>query len=290
MGAEVFGPVLHVLRYSRSKLDQLLADINSTGYGLTFGLHTRIESTVQHVLSHVEAGNLYVNRNTIGAVVGVQPFGGRGLSGTGPKAGGPLILRRLLAQAPTAPHLMRGRVPAAMTAWTDWLRGQGESTSATTAASLTRLPLVGGEIALPGPVGEKNLYSLTPRGNVLCIPTTKTGLYNQISLALSGGNTALILADASISSWYISLPDAIRTKVKLVASATAEPCAIVLSERDDAAFAAARQALAGSNTAPIASSWITGNELPSAECVLEEQSRSINTTAAGGNASLMTLG
>lgn len=290
MGAEVFGPVLHVLRYSRSKLDQLLADINSTGYGLTFGLHTRIESTVQHVLSHVEAGNLYVNRNTIGAVVGVQPFGGRGLSGTGPKAGGPLILRRLLAQAPTAPHLMRGRVPAAMTAWTDWLRGQGESTSATTAASLTRLPLVGGEMALPGPVGEKNLYSLTPRGNVLCIPATKAGLYDQISLALSGGNTALILADASISSWYISLPDAIRTKVKLVASATAEPCAIVLSERDDAAFAAARQTLAGSNTAPIASAWITGNELPSADCVLEEQSRSINTTAAGGNASLMTLG
>jgi RHH-type proline utilization regulon transcriptional repressor/proline dehydrogenase/delta 1-pyrroline-5-carboxylate dehydrogenase len=125
---------------------------------------------------------------------------------------------------------------------------------------------------------------------VLCIPATKTGLYNQISLALSGGNTALILADASISSWYISLPDAIRTKVKLVASATAEPCAIVLSERDDAAFAAARQTLAGSNTAPIASAWITGNELPSADCVLEEQSRSINTTAAGGNASLMTLG
>ncbi|MFP2872341.1 bifunctional proline dehydrogenase/L-glutamate gamma-semialdehyde dehydrogenase PutA [Acetobacter tropicalis] len=289
MGAEVFGPVLHVLRYSRSGLDQLLADINATGYGLTFGLHTRIESTVQHILSRVEAGNLYVNRNTIGAVVGVQPFGGRGLSGTGPKAGGPLILRRLLAQPPTVPQLVRGCVPAAMSAWTDWLRQQGESSSARTAAALARQPLVGGEIALPGPVGEKNLYNLAPRGNVLCIPATKAGLYDQISLALSGGNTVLILADESIASWYVSLPEAIRAKVKLVASATAEPCAIVLSERDDAAFAAARQALANS-TAPIASAWITGNGLPSAECVLEEQSRSINTTAAGGNASLMTLG
>lgn len=124
---------------------------------------------------------------------------------------------------------------------------------------------------------------------MLCIPATKAGLYDQISLTLSGGNTALILADESIASWYVSLPEAIRAKVKLVASATAEPCAIVLSERDDAAFAAARQALANS-TAPIASAWITGNGLPSAECVLEEQSRSINTTAAGGNASLMTLG
>ena len=97
---EVFGPVLHVIRYSREDLDRLIDDINATGYGLTFGLHTRLDETIAHVTSRVRAGNIYVNRNVIGAVVGVQPFGGRGLSGTGPKAGGPLYLGRLLQQPP----------------------------------------------------------------------------------------------------------------------------------------------------------------------------------------------
>ncbi|WP_415507987.1 bifunctional proline dehydrogenase/L-glutamate gamma-semialdehyde dehydrogenase PutA [Acetobacter sp.] len=288
MGAEVFGPVLHVLRYARTDLDRVLADINGTGYGLTFGLHTRIEATVTHALSHVEAGNLYVNRNTIGAVVGVQPFGGRGLSGTGPKAGGPLILRRLLAQAPDLGPLVRGKLPNTMRVWTDWLREQGESACAATAATLSRTPLVGGECTLPGPVGEKNLYSLMPRGNILCIPATKTGLYNQISLALSGDNKALVLAHDSASVWHSSLPASLQKAIEIVSSATVEPCAIVLTERDDEAFTAARKALSAGDY-PIASAWITGTGLPAAECVLEEQSCSINTTAAGGNASLMTL-
>ncbi|HEY5299507.1 MAG TPA: bifunctional proline dehydrogenase/L-glutamate gamma-semialdehyde dehydrogenase PutA, partial [Acetobacteraceae bacterium] len=87
---EVFGPVLHVLRYRRDDLDAVMAAIGATGYALTFGLHTRIDETIAHVADRVAAGNVYVNRNLIGAVVGVQPFGGHGLSGTGPKAGGPL--------------------------------------------------------------------------------------------------------------------------------------------------------------------------------------------------------
>ncbi|HEX5694127.1 MAG TPA: bifunctional proline dehydrogenase/L-glutamate gamma-semialdehyde dehydrogenase PutA, partial [Arenimonas sp.] len=86
---EVFGPVLHVLRYEASELDQVMADINATGYGLTLGIHSRIDATVEKIASRVHVGNCYVNRNQIGAVVGVQPFGGHGLSGTGPKAGGP---------------------------------------------------------------------------------------------------------------------------------------------------------------------------------------------------------
>ncbi|MCX2559889.1 bifunctional proline dehydrogenase/L-glutamate gamma-semialdehyde dehydrogenase PutA [Acetobacter farinalis] len=289
IGPEVFGPVLHVLRYSRSTLDALLSSINETGYGLTFGLHTRIEATVQHVLSRIEAGNLYVNRNTIGAVVGVQPFGGRGLSGTGPKAGGPLILRRLLAQAPALPRLVRGRTPAPMARWTDWLREQGEGRAASTAAALGRQPLVGGQIALPGPVGESNLYSLTPRGAVLCIAQTKAGLYDQISLALSGGNTALVLADTHLTGWIASLPDVLRSVIRPVSTATEDPCALVLGEQDEAAFAAARAAL-GTGSRPIASAWLTADSLPHPESMVEEQCHSINTTAAGGNASLMALG
>ncbi len=91
---EVFGPVLHVIRYASGELDQVLAQINATGYGLTLGIHSRIESTIAHVQETVRVGNVYVNRNMIGAVVGVQPFGGEGLSGTGPKAGGPHTLLR----------------------------------------------------------------------------------------------------------------------------------------------------------------------------------------------------
>ncbi|WP_081273909.1 bifunctional proline dehydrogenase/L-glutamate gamma-semialdehyde dehydrogenase PutA [Acetobacter pasteurianus] len=288
IGPEVFGPVLHVLRFERDKLEELLLEINDTGYGLTFGLHTRLDSTIKSVLSQVEAGNLYVNRNTIGAVVGVQPFGGRGLSGTGPKAGGPLILRRLLSEAPTVAQIVRGRTTPEMAQWTDWLREKGESKAAQIAGNLARLPLVGGEIILPGPVGEQNIYRLSARGNVLCVPITLAGLYDQISLALAGGNTALVLAEEELTGWLDRLPDILRQAIRPVASATALPCSILLGEDDNAIFRSARRTLAEAN-GPIVSAFVTGATLPSVEVVLEEQSRSINTTAAGGNASLMTL-
>lgn len=91
---EVFGPVLHVIRFAIKDLDKVVVEINSTGYGLTFGVHSRVEERIQYLRKHIRAGNMYVNRNMIGAVVGVQPFGGEGLSGTGPKAGGPHYLAR----------------------------------------------------------------------------------------------------------------------------------------------------------------------------------------------------
>jgi RHH-type proline utilization regulon transcriptional repressor/proline dehydrogenase/delta 1-pyrroline-5-carboxylate dehydrogenase len=90
---EVFGPILHVVRYERGHLDKVIEAINASGYGLTLGLHSRIEAVADYVAEHARVGNLYVNRNQIGAIVGVQPFGGEGLSGTGPKAGGPNTLR-----------------------------------------------------------------------------------------------------------------------------------------------------------------------------------------------------
>jgi RHH-type proline utilization regulon transcriptional repressor/proline dehydrogenase/delta 1-pyrroline-5-carboxylate dehydrogenase len=91
---EVFGPVLHVIRFKGDRIGQVVEAINATGYGLTHGIHTRVDETRDLILSRVHAGNTYVNRNQIGAVVGVQPFGGEGLSGTGPKAGGPHYLPR----------------------------------------------------------------------------------------------------------------------------------------------------------------------------------------------------
>ncbi len=95
---EIFGPVLHLIRYKADQLDKVCEAINNTGFGLTLGLHTRVNSTIAYVQQHVKVGNLYVNRDQIGAVVGVQPFGGEGLSGTGPKAGGPHYLHRFAVE------------------------------------------------------------------------------------------------------------------------------------------------------------------------------------------------
>jgi RHH-type proline utilization regulon transcriptional repressor/proline dehydrogenase/delta 1-pyrroline-5-carboxylate dehydrogenase len=95
---ESFGPVLHIVRYPGNRLDQVVESVNATGFGLTFGIHSRIDETIEEVVGRVRAGNIYVNRNIIGAVVGSQPFGGEGLSGTGFKAGGPHYLLRFAAE------------------------------------------------------------------------------------------------------------------------------------------------------------------------------------------------
>ncbi len=154
---EVFGPILHVVRWKRDELPALVEAINATGYGLTHGVHTRIDETVAAILERVRAGNVYVNRNIVGAVVGVQPFGGHRLSGTGPKAGGPLYLRRLT----------RG-VPASLP----------------TAA-----------IVLPGPTGESNTLEFHPRGVVVCIAGDERRLTAQAKAALALGNTVLVKRD-----------------------------------------------------------------------------------------------
>ncbi|HWA50362.1 MAG TPA: L-glutamate gamma-semialdehyde dehydrogenase, partial [Dongiaceae bacterium] len=95
---EVFGPILHVIHYAADRLDDVLAAVNATGYGLTLGVHSRIDGKVAYITERLKVGNAYVNRNMIGAVVGVQPFGGEGLSGTGPKAGGPRYLHRFATE------------------------------------------------------------------------------------------------------------------------------------------------------------------------------------------------
>jgi RHH-type transcriptional regulator, proline utilization regulon repressor / proline dehydrogenase / delta 1-pyrroline-5-carboxylate dehydrogenase len=95
---EVFGPILHVVRWKAHALDGMIDAINRTGYGLTLGVHSRIETVQRRIARKARVGNVYVNRNMIGAVVGVQPFGGQGLSGTGPKAGGPFYLHRFTTE------------------------------------------------------------------------------------------------------------------------------------------------------------------------------------------------
>ncbi|HUC61487.1 MAG TPA: bifunctional proline dehydrogenase/L-glutamate gamma-semialdehyde dehydrogenase PutA, partial [Alphaproteobacteria bacterium] len=295
---EVFGPVLHVLRYRRPEMDRLVERINATGYGLTFGLHTRIDGTVERVAAQIRAGNVYVNRNTIGAVVGVQPFGGHGLSGTGPKAGGPLYLWRLLRRAPApdvgAPGSDEARAPART--YAAWLRMQGRMSEAERCAGYAERSLLGAEIELPGPVGEQNLYSLHPRGTILLLPESEAGLLLQLGAVLATGNDAAIAAPALLVSMLGNLPDALARRVARVADWTqggAFAAILVEGERERLLDAMSRAAAWPGPIVQVqgvaSAELVAGRADYALEGLLEERSLSINTAAAGGNANLVAI-
>jgi RHH-type proline utilization regulon transcriptional repressor/proline dehydrogenase/delta 1-pyrroline-5-carboxylate dehydrogenase len=302
---EVFGPVLHVVRFRRDKLDQLLEDIHATGYGLTFSVHSRIDETIERVIDGVRAGNIYVNRNMIGAVVGVQPFGGEGLSGTGPKAGGPLYVRRLLAACP--PRRGSGGAPsasmAALIELRDWLTAAGDMSAARLCAHyLDTSPLRDVEI-LPGPTGELNTYELRPRGRVLCHAKTRLGAFAQLGAALATGNLACFAQNAVTSTLLAQLPTAIRTRACLVEnpierSSESEPddFAAALFEGEPSMAAAWARQLAARDGPIVTPQCLTPDDISGGkayyllEWLVTERSISINTAAAGGNASLMTIG
>ncbi|HYI83392.1 MAG TPA: bifunctional proline dehydrogenase/L-glutamate gamma-semialdehyde dehydrogenase PutA, partial [Acetobacteraceae bacterium] len=230
---EVFGPVLHVLRFRRGRLDALVDEINATGYGLTFGVHSRIDETIARAAGRASAGNIYVNRNLIGAAVGSQPFGGHGLSGTGPKAGGPLYLRRLLSAGPAEPDLPRpvAPPPPALAAWCDWLKARGHAASAERCAGFAGRSRLGLRLDLPGPVGEANSYALRPRGRVLCVPTTGPGLFAQLGAVLATGNAARVpVASALRAGLNGDLPAELSGLVAVEGKLDAEDCVGVLFE------------------------------------------------------------
>ncbi|MBT2188295.1 trifunctional transcriptional regulator/proline dehydrogenase/L-glutamate gamma-semialdehyde dehydrogenase [Sphingobium nicotianae] len=283
---EVFGPVLHVVRYQRADLNTLIDAINATGYGLTFGLHTRLEETIAHVTGRVRAGNHYVNRNIIGAVVGVQPFGGRGLSGTGPKAGGPLYLGRLVQAAPTALPTPNGPPDAALADFIAWLEERGEAIAAATARGYAQRSLLGLELELPGPVGERNLHALHPRGTILLLPATPAGLYQQIAATLATGNLACIEG--------MALPDLPDSVARRLAPRAKEPLAGALIEgTPDRLLSALADLAARPGPVLLAQTASPGDCLQGPayrlDWLVEEVTTSINTTASGGNASLMTI-
>ncbi|WP_298958891.1 trifunctional transcriptional regulator/proline dehydrogenase/L-glutamate gamma-semialdehyde dehydrogenase [uncultured Methylobacterium sp.] len=291
MEREVFGPVLHVLRYRREDLDRLIADINATGYGLTFGLHTRIDETIARVTGQIAAGNVYVNRNVIGAVVGVQPFGGGGLSGTGPKAGGPLALGRLLARTPARALDGCGGAgaPAEARAYRDWLGRTAPDEAGACAALLAATPL-GGHRVLPGPVGETNLYALHPRGRLAALAGSEAGLRAQLGAILATGNAAVVEAGNPARAALAGLPPAIAARIATVEDWAAVPdLAGVLAEGEAQCLAAlARVAERDGAVIPVIAAGSDGScDLAR---LVEERVVSTNTAAAGGNASLMTIG
>ncbi|SEH91261.1 bifunctional proline dehydrogenase/L-glutamate gamma-semialdehyde dehydrogenase PutA [Paracoccus alkenifer] len=250
---EVFGPVLHVATFRGEQLDQVIADINARGFGLTFGLHTRIDSRVQEVSDAIHAGNIYVNRNQIGAVVGSQPFGGEGLSGTGPKAGGPRYVPRFFAPATAS---------ASVGAW----QGQADETrlhSALAAPGSQKLD----ERLMPGPTGEMNRLTAHSRSPLLCLGPGAEAAAAQVAAVQALGGHA-VAADGSLP------PEALTRMPQLSA---------VLWWGDEAQGRAYAQALAEREGEVV--QLITG--MPDLAHVAHERHLCVDTTAAGGNAALL---
>lgn len=289
---EVFGPVLHVIRYRRADLDVLIDEINATGYGLTFGLHTRLDETIGYVSRRIRAGNLYINRNIIGAVVGVQPFGGHGLSGTGPKAGGPLYVGRLVTVPPPTAMCGTTRADEAALDLAAWLEQRNEPEAAETVRQQISQALLGLRVDLTGPVGETNSYALRPRGRILLLAETPRGFYRQLGAALATGNSVIVVRRPGLQDHVDALPPSVAARMSWATDwSTAGSFAAVLIEGDAARIRTIGREIAA-RPGPVIS--VLAEETPARpyrlESLLDEVSISINTTASGGNASLMTIG
>ena len=280
----------------RTRSTRLLQKVNALGYGLTFGIHSRIDETIARASDRINAGNIYVNRNIIGAVVGVQPFGGHGLSGTGPKAGGPLYLRRLLAVRPAATGLPPGTAPQPFHDFLAFLGADGAGQADCDPAALAGIGAAtpcGVRLDLPGPVGEQNTYRLVPRGAVLCVAATRGGAIRQIAVALATGNRALVACDAD-TGFLDRLPPPLRVHIARAPSGDDPAPSAALFEGEAAALQRLATDLA-ERDGPVVPIYA----LPSGagaegsyplEYLLAEQAISVNTAAAGGNATLMTIG
>ena len=307
LGPEVFGPVLHLVRYPRAKLGELLAQINDSGYGLTLGVHTRIDETIAQVVNTAKVGNLYVNRNIVGAVVGVQPFGGEGLSGTGPKAGGPLYMYRLLGarpqeavtsqlrQEPGATPQAEAAKPALLA-----LRGWAGKQAPALVALCDRygeLALSGLTQLLVGPTGERNSYSLLPRERVLCLAAddkeAKTDLLAQLAACLAVGTEVLWQDNAQNRTLLTSLPSEVQARIQLVADWASSDIgfdALLHHGDSDQLREVAKLAAARAGAIVGVHGLHRGETDIPLERLLIEHALSVNTAAAGGNASLMTIG
>ena len=296
---EVFGPVLHFVRYKRNDLDALLAQINGIGYGLTMGLHTRIDETIAKVVSAARVGNLYVNRNMVGAVVGVQPFGGEGLSGTGPKAGGPLYLYRLLSKRPDEmlahaldrdAALLDRKPEGSLQSLMDWTAEHpGELFQVCTRMAF--LSRAEARLDLPGPTGERNVYSLGARAAVLCLAENDTDRLVQLAAVLAVGGRAIWPMQAS--TLLEQLPLEVQAKVALANDWTSEDVKFdsVLLHGSIEALTQLQQRLCMCGGPIVSVERLAPGEIAvPLERLLTERTLSVNTAAAGGNASLLTIG
>ena len=299
---EIFGPVLHVATFEADDIDNVVDSINAKGFGLTFGLHTRVDSRVSQIVKRIKVGNIYVNRNQIGAIVGSQPFGGEGLSGTGPKAGGPHYVRRFMKSAEKM-SVAQGKATV-MTAelqtaianlnHQQWSDANNRSTILREVLGNVTLE----EIAtghsepheMPGPTGENNYLTNHARGVVLCLGPDLETAQQQAAAALVQGNAVIMIApgvnDTVRKLQALGVPvqgiDGILCPEALLPTRGFDA---VVSNADTQTLKSYRQALAERDGVLLP--LIT--EVDSPERFVIERHLCVDTTAAGGNASLIAM-
>ncbi len=313
MNDEVFGPVLHIVRWS-GDVDALVDRINALGYGLTLGVQTRIDSRAERIADRARVGNVYVNRNIIGAVVGVQPFGGEGLSGTGPKAGGPHYLMQFAASV-SSPTVAAAALPEARPASLDAAVARAHASDWNTATLDERCAWLDAVRAsalavqarrqlatqtLPGPTGERNELRLHGRGVIASIATSAdAATQTQWQAALAAGNTLLVAlppaareqAEGVLIYWQRAgalSADAVQV---IDAPFDAAVAAIAADDRihgviAEAGFATALRQLLAARRGAIVPLFV-GDMSATLWRLTAEQTLTVNTAAAGGNAALL---
>ncbi|MFT5707100.1 MAG: RHH-type proline utilization regulon transcriptional repressor/proline dehydrogenase [Oceanospirillaceae bacterium] len=316
---EIFGPILHVATFKGKDINKVVATINAQNYGLTFGIHSRVDSRVQSLVSQIKAGNAYVNRNQIGAIVGSQPFGGEGLSGTGPKAGGPHYLKRFLStptltsQALVAHNsaLSLSELQQEITAlancsrnsaWLHYpdnrqtlLRRWIDETSDTSLINnelLAQIVPPTAPLQMPGPTGELNILSEYARGLVLCLASNFKVSIQLALAALSQGNCVLMLVDDQNEGFLRELNEVAQHLAIPVAFIAAGFNAKDLISLQNFSAVASDADAENSKQYRIALAQRQGALLPlinetSPERYILERHLCVDTTAAGGNASLI---
>ncbi|MGJ8528614.1 bifunctional proline dehydrogenase/L-glutamate gamma-semialdehyde dehydrogenase PutA [Maritalea sp.] len=284
---EIFGPILHVATFKAHKIDDVIADINGRGFGLTFGLHTRMDERIEKIGAKIKVGNFYVNRNQIGAIVGSQPFGGEGLSGTGPKAGGPNYLNRFrtdsafkdldIKEANVTAQNIQDAFGSHDTK--DWVNRNDRA---------ELLGLVADEMQhdLPGPTGEYNRLSYSPRGKFLIMGAGEA-LVDLAKAALKWGNNVVVVT--SQISTQLGQLGMLGAPISII-EGSIDPAILAELEIDGIGLAGSgafgqqvRQSLA-KRDGPIVS--VIGDAFDVAGFV-HERAICVDTTAAGGNASLL---
>lgn len=290
---EVFGPVVHVIRFAGGDLDKVIDEINSSGYGLTQGLHSRIEETATKVYENIKAGNIYINRNTVGAVVGVQPFGGEGMSGTGPKAGGPLYLYRL---TDTKAHPQENykekkynfvKLDSFVTALDKCgFNSLEQQELYNYAESLRKESLLTKQIELPGPTGERNFMFFAKRGLIACFAGNTLDYAKQIICAFATGNDVVLPTSSHTDVFAKILPKGslISNQLKDVRMINAAMIANSYSNVDEL-----RNSLAKRDGCLVINVHEQDKGHYNLHLLMIERTVSINVTATGGNVQLMSI-
>ena len=291
---EFFGPILHVIRYKSEHLECMIDQLNAKGFGLTFGIHSRIKTQVDLVSKRINAGNIYINRNQVGAIVGSQPFGGEGFSGTGPKAGGPSALHGYSRglNTPFAKDclvLSNNKTPFFDQVMIDKITNAFPVLDQVFIGYLVdTVNQYGQSVELPGPTGESNTLSYHPKGCILCLGFSDKDALQQCLMAMALGNTVMTTLSQECFDQLIGLGFDVN---KLFKMAGVNPTAELLkSDCYDAIMYSGDSKKfdwlvidRNSGITPVINSTNEPWQL------LNERVITVDTTASGGNANLLAL-